>query len=276
MVTAEMVKNLREKTQAGLMDCKEALVASNGDFGAAEVWLRKKNLDRGSVMAKSATEGRITIGKTASIDRYAMVEMTSTTDFAANSQDFMDVHCSIAWIAAEHNLTNIDAVKSFQTSIGTIEERLRELSGRLGENIGLKRVEVFDSNTSGFYIHSDSKQGAIVELEGAPADKVAEIGKDISMHIVFAKPNFLTRDEVPAADVAKEEALIKEMLLADPKNANKPPEIIAKISAGKMNNFFAKSVLPDQPYYREQKNTVAKTLSGVKVVRFARFEVGAL
>jgi len=131
----------------------------------------------------------------------------------------------------------------------------------------------------GFYIHFDNKQGAAIEMEGASDALFQKIGKDLAMHIVFAKPLYLSRDQVPAAAVEKEKTIIMARLADDPKNSKKPPQIIEKIVTGQLGKFFAQTVLVDQGYYKEEKKTVAevlKELGDIKVKRFERFHVGVI
>jgi elongation factor Ts len=130
----------------------------------------------------------------------------------------------------------------------------------------------------GHYIHHNDKEGAIVELSGVTGEKAKAIGKDIAMHVVFAKPSYLTREEVPQDLLKKESEIATEKLKNDPKNANKPPEIISKIVQGQVNKFYGTIVLPDQPYYKDGAKTVAAVLKegGATVKRFVRFQVGVI
>lgn len=274
MITAQMVKELREKTQAGLMDCKEALSATNGNFEEAEVWLRKKNLDRGSKQDKPAAEGGIAIAS--SQTSVAMIEMTANTDFVVRSDDFNDLASGVSVAVNLAKANTVEEALALNYKDGkTIGEMIQEVAGLLKENVSLKRVIRFESPNVGFYLHSDGKQAAMVEVENAPAGEADKIGKDVSMHIVFAKPKYLTRDEVPVDEINRERIIISGIVASDPKYKGKPEAIMEKIVTGQMNAFFAESVLLDQGYYREQKKSVATILKDVRVKRFAHFEVGA-
>lgn len=287
MVTAEMVKNLRIQTGAGLMDCKEALTASDGRMDDAVTWIRKKNLDRGSAQNKFPEEGRIAVRDDGG--SVTMVEMSANTDFVANSDDFKYCLALAASTAHEGKIDSIDALNAAPAGQGsTLGDKVKELAGRLGENITITQMARYDG-PCGYYLHNDNKQAAIVEIDGAVDGLAQKIGKDIAMHVVFAKPKYLTRGEIPAHLVASEEALLTEMAnapkigpgvaLTQPPSRPKPADVVAKIVQGKMNTFFGKFALLDQPYYRDQKQSVSqvlKALGEVKIKRFTRFEVGSI
>jgi elongation factor Ts len=159
-----------------------------------------------------------------------------------------------------------------------VSEVVKELAGKIGENIAVQKVKRV-GGAFGYYFHHDAKQGAAVELEGVEGEEARELGKDLAMHVVFAKPKYLTREEVSQKEIDKEKAIITERLKTDPKNAKKPAEILDKIATGQINKFFGQICLMDQPYYRpEVKKTVAQVLrekkAGVKIKRFEHFLIG--
>lgn len=276
MAEATMVKNLRQKTGARLMDCSEALDASNGNLDAAVDWLRKKNLDTGSdVFSKPAGDGLLAVLEDS--DGVTIVELSSNTDFVAGNAEFRSLLNEIVHVAHDSKLSTVEAVLACSTANGLLRDRIRELAGKMGENIALRRV-VHVGGNMGFYVHFDNKQAAVIELDGASGDIARKIGKDISMHIVFAKPSFLTRAEVPEQIVNAERKLAAEKITADPRNASKPPEILAKITDGQMSKYYSKAVLLDQPYYKEEKRPVSAILRelGVTVKQFYRFHVGVI
>jgi elongation factor Ts len=275
-VTAAMVAKLREMTGARLMDAKTALVESNGDIEAAEGWLRKKTLDRGGKQGdKAATEGLL--GYTADDNAITVVEMTSNTDFVANNPEFRTMLDSIVKLANENKADSAEKLSALQLNGMPVGEVVKQLAGKIGENIAIKRV-VHVEGAFGFYIHHNNKEGAIVELTGVSGEKAQTIGKDIAMHIVFAKPQCLTREEVSPELVAKETDIITERLKTDPKNSSKPPEILKKIAQGQLNKFYGEVVLPDQGYYKDGSKTVAQVLkdAGAAVKKFTRFQVGVI
>jgi elongation factor Ts len=285
-INAQLVGKVREKTGARLMDAKKALVetqneSSKGEAAwleAAETWLRKVTGDRGSEQAKkAATEGLL--GHKVSADGRAItvVEMTANTDFVAKNEQYVKLLNDLVEMSHKDKITSVETLNAKQIGGKPVSEVVTSLAGTIGENIGVKRVIHMEGDV-GFYIHFDNKQGAVVELSGVTGEKATALGKDISMHIVFAKPNFLVREEVPAEAVAKETAIIADKLKDDPKNAKKPPEILQKIAAGQLNKFYGEVVLPDQAYYRDGAKTVAQILkdNGATVKKFVRFQVGAI
>jgi elongation factor Ts len=285
-INAAMVGKLREKTGQRLMDCKKALTETATEGGgnegkwidAAEAWLRKKGLDKGGAMAeKSATEGLLGYKVTNGGRTITVVEMTASTDFSAKNTEFVKLLGELVELADAQKIDNAEKLSALQLHGHSVADTVKALAGKIGENIALKRVVRYDGEI-GFYIHHDYKQGAIVELSGVTGEKAAEIGKDISMHIVFAKPSVLTREEVSAEALKRETEIALDKLKTDPKNANKPAHILEKIVAGQVDKFYSTLVLPDQGYYKEASRSVAQVLKdqGAKVTRFTRFEVGVI
>jgi elongation factor Ts len=286
-ISAQLVAKLREKTGARMMDCKNALSETQADAGkgeeawvaAAETWLRKKSLDKGHAMAgRAATEG--TLGHKVSADGKAItvIEMTANTDFVAKNAEFRKLLDDLVTLADTKRIDSLEKLNAESVQGQPVTEAVKSLAGKIGENIGIKRV-VRCEGEIGYYIHHDSKQGAVVEIGGISGEPAQALGKEMAMHVVFAKPSFLKREEVPQEAVAKETEIITERLKTDPKNASKPAEILAKIAQGQLGKFYAGSVLVDQAYFRENKKTVAQVLKesgNAAVKRFVRFEVGAL
>jgi elongation factor Ts len=275
-ITAALVAKLRERTGARLMDAKTALVESKGDIEAAEAWLRKKTLDRGGKQGdKAASEGLL--GYKDEGGSITVVEMTSNTDFVANNPEFRKNLDEIVALAHNSKVESAEALGALTLNGTAVSEVVKQLAGKIGENIAIKRV-VRASGNYGYYIHHNNKEGAIVELDGVTGEKASAIGKDIAMHIVFAKPQCLKREEVSPELVAKETEIITDRLKTDPKNASKPAEILKKIAEGQLNKFYGEVVLPDQAYYKENSKTVTQVLkdAGATVKRFVRFQVGVI
>lgn len=285
-INAQLVGKLRERTGQRLMDCKKALTetisfAEKGEeawLTAAEDWLRKAGLDKGGKMAeKSATEGLLGYKVSGDGRTITVVEMTASTDFSARNAEFGKLLNELVELANTNKIDSAEKLSAMTLNGTTVADNVKALAGKIGENIGLKRVVRYDGDI-GFYIHHDNKQGAIVELTGVTGEKAAAIGKDIAMHIVFAKPSHLTRDEVPAEALKRETDIAMEKLKSDPKNASKPANILEKIVSGQVNKFYSTLVLPDQEYYKDGSKTVAKVVGeqGAAVKRFTRFEVGVI
>ena len=285
-ITAQLVGKLREKTGQRLMDCKKALTetsafAEKGEaawLDAAEANLRKKGLDKGGAMAeKAATEGLL--GHKVSSDgrTLTVVEMTASTDFSAKNAEFTKLLGELVELADKGKLDSVEKLNALTLNGTSVSDAVKTLAGKIGENIAIKRVVHYHGDI-GFYIHHDNKQGAVVELAGITGEKAVAVGKDISMHIVFAKPSCLTREEVSQDLLKKEMDIAMDKLKTDPKNAGKPAAILEKIVAGQVNKFYSTLVLPDQEYYKDGSKTVAKVLaeSGATVKRFTRFEVGVI
>jgi len=284
-ITAALVGRLREKTGARLMDCKKALTETSAEgggdenkwMGAAEAWLRKKNIATGEKVGaeKAAQEGLL--GHKAAGNAITVVEMTANTDFVAKNDEFKKMLADLVDLADKNKIDSLDKLNAQSLNGTPVPEAVKLLAGKIGENIGIKRVVRVEGDF-GFYIHHNDKEGAIVELSGVSAEKAAAVGKDIAMHIVFAKPSALTRDEVPQELIQKETEIAAEKLKNDPKNANKPADIMAKIVQGQVNKFYGAIVLPDQPYYKDGNKTVASVLkeSGATIKRFVRFQVGVI
>jgi elongation factor Ts len=284
-IDAKLVGRLREKSGARLMDCKKALAETQAEFSAkgeaawleaAEAWLRKKNMGTGDKMAeKGATEGLL--GHKVAGNAITVVEMTANTDFVAKNDEFKKLLADLVDLADSNKADSAEKLQALSLNGVAVTEAVKLMAGKIGENITVKRV-VRVEGEFGHYIHHNDKEGAVVELAGVTGEKAKALGKDIAMHIVFAKPTCLTREEVSKELLAKETEIATEKLKGDPKNANKPPEILAKIVAGQVNKFYANLVLPDQPYYKDGNKTVASILkeNNATVKRFVRFQVGVV
>ena len=286
-ITADLVKRLREMSGARMMDCKKALEETKAEFsakgdegwlGGAEGWLRKKSLAAGgAIQERAASEGLLGY-KLSPSGALTVVEMTANTDFVAKNPEFLKLLNDLVELADENKLTTAEELSTKSLNGSPVTDVVKALAGKIGENISIKRVVRFDGDI-GYYIHHDNKQGAIVEIGGISGEAAKALGKDISMHIVFAKPNHLSREEVSKELIQKETDIAAERLKSDPKNANKPPEILNKIVAGQVNKFYSTLVLPDQAYYKDGNKTVAQVLKengNATIKRFVRFEVGVI
>ncbi len=286
-ISAQLVARLREQSGARMMDCKKALVETQADAAkgeaewlkAAETWLRKKSLDKGGAMAeRAATEGLLGYKVAADNKAITVVEMTANTDFVCRNDEFKKLLDTLVEIADSKKIIDVQELNAQSIGGVSVADTVKSLAGKIGENIGIKRVVRLEGEL-GCYIHFDNKQGAVVELDGISGEQAQAVGKDLSMHIVFAKPNYLKREEVPADLVQKETEIITDKLKTDPKNASKPAEILQKIAAGQLSKFYAQVVLPDQAYYKDGGKTVAQVLKengNATVKRFVRFQVGVI
>ena len=275
--TAADVKNLREKTGCGMMDCKKALTETNGDFDKAMDFLREKGLATAEKKAgRIAAEGMVDILVDGNVG--AMVEVNSETDFVAKNEEFQDLVKNIAKQVIATNPADVDALlaSEFAGSGATIKDMLTEKIAKIGENMNLRRFARFDGNVVG-YIHMGGRIGVMVNVECADFnDEAKEAARDVAMHIAAMNPAYLDEASVPAEDLEKEKHFILAQMKEDPKNANKPENILEKMLTGKINKFFEQNCVTKQAFVKDDSLSVEKFLAakGVKLVDFVRFEKG--
>ena len=279
MFTAKDVKDLRERTGCGMMDCKKALTESNGDMDKAVEYLREKGLAAAEKKAgRIAAEGLVDAYVTADGSVGALIEVNSETDFVAKNADFKAFVADLAKIVAENNPADIDALKAlkYTDSELTVEEMLREKILTIGENMTLRRFARYEGGVVA-YIHGEGRIGVMVKVEADLANADAkDAAKDAAMQIAAINPLYLDKDSVPAEDVEKEKNIIIAQIKEDPKNANKPDQIIEKMVGGKINKFYDQNCLLLQEFVKDSDFKVGAYLEskGVKLVDFIRFEKG--
>jgi len=259
--TAKDVQALRQSTGAGMMDAKKALEANDGDMEAAKQWLREKGLAASAKRDdRESTQGIVAQALDGNVG--AMVKITSETDFVASSEHFKN---------EAQTLVTLVAAKGEQAAADRSKE-LEDLRILLKEKIELAQVVRFEApagNVVGEYLHVQGGRGVngvLVELEGG----TRELAHDIAVHIAFARPKYLSRDDIPAEDIAKERATLETIT----RNEGKPEAAIGKIVDGRIGGFFKDVALLDQPYAKDDKQTITQLLGGAKVVRFAQVEIG--
>ena len=264
-ISAGLVKELRDLTGLPMMECKKALTETNGDLKKAEELLRIKGSAKASkAAARIAAEGVVGTFVSGDDKLGALVELNCETDFVAKNENFLAFANSLAETVATQNPTDVA-----QLSAGKIEERRQHLVQKIGENITIRRLHRLQAKGRiAQYLHSTKKIGVLVDYEGPE-----ELGKDIAMHIAFAKPVYLTRSEVPADIVSQE----REIQLARAKESGKPPEIAAKMVEGALNKIIGEMTLLGQPFVRDDKQTVEKMLAARKgkIHTYAFLVVGA-
>lgn len=273
MITAELVKQLREKTGAGMMDCKKVLTETNGDEEKAIELLRERGIAKAAKKSdRIAAEGLVTTYVTADQKVGAVVEVNAETDFVAKNEEFRNFVADIAKQVAEKNPDTVEELLA-QTSMvetdKTIQDVLTNKIATIGENMSIRRFERFESNgLVESYIHGDGKIGVLVEMENGNT----ELAKDVCMQIAAARPEYLDRDSVPADRVAHE----MEILKAQAVNEGKPEAVAEKIVQGRINKFYGEICLVEQDFVKDPDQTVGKLVEskGAKIVRFARFEKG--
>jgi elongation factor Ts len=270
-ITAAMVKELRERTGSGMMECKKALQEAGGDIDAAIENMRKSGLAKADKKAgRIAAEGRIAIkisddGKTAVI-----VEVNCETDFVSGGDDFLGFVNEVAAVALENRPESIDALVELAIDDSqSIEEKRKEMVSKIGENIQVRRFEIMSADTGAFgsYLHG-TRIGVLLGMENGNDALI----KDVAMHIAASKPTCVTEEQVPAELLAKE----REILIAQAQDSGKPQDIIEKMVDGRIRKYLAEITLVGQPFVKDPDKTVGALLKdeGATVTGFVRYEVG--
>ena len=247
--TALDVKKLREMTNVGMMDCKAALAATDGDMDKAVDWLREKGLAKAAKKAdRIAAEGVAYATVVGGIG--VVIEVNSETDFAAKTDAFMDLVRNLAQAVAEQNPADVEALKActYPGSNLTVTEIMQEKVMSIGENMQIRRFDRFATGTSVAYVHMGGTHGVLVNLD-ADVD-ATEIGKNVAMQIAAMNPKYWDKSQVPQADVDKELAVQVALMDNDPKMASKPAAVKEKIAAGKINAFYKENCLLQQDFVR--------------------------
>jgi elongation factor Ts len=274
-IAADVVRQLRERTGAGMMECKKALVETAGDLDAAAELMRKQGLAKADKKAtRVAAEGRVVVETAADGHSAAIVEVNCETDFVAREADFSSFATAVAQVALMVRPDTLESLLASKLATGeTVDERRRTLVAKIGENISLRRSATLASQgPMGAYLHG-TRIGVLVSLEGGDA----ALARDIAMHVAASNPAYLAAADVPAEVVAKERAIRVDMLKNDEKNKSKPENILVKIVEGGMNKWLGEITLVGQPFVKDPDQTVGKLLEArkAKVSNFVRFEVGA-
>ncbi len=247
--TAQDVKTLREMTNVGMMDCKKALTATDGDMDKAVDWLREKGLAKAAKKAdRIAAEGVAYATVIGGVG--VVIEVNSETDFAAKTDAFMDLVKNLAEVVATQNPADVEALKgcTYPGTKLTVTEIMQEKVMSIGENMQIRRFSRFAENTSVAYVHMGGTHGVLVNL-AADVD-ATEVGKNVAMQIAAMNPKYWDKAQVPQEDVDKELAVQVALMDNDPKMASKPAEVKAKIAAGKINAFYKESCLLQQDFVR--------------------------
>ncbi|QBA11089.1 translation elongation factor Ts [Xanthomonas oryzae pv. oryzae] len=269
-ITASLVKELRERTGAGMMECKKALVENAGDIDAAAEWLRKSGLAKADKKAdRVAAEGRIATAQAGG--KAVLVEVNSETDFVAKDENFLAFTEVVANAALNSDAADAEALKSIKLDSGeTIEERRAAVIAKVGENLQVRRLVRIDSaNNVAAYVHG-GRIGVLVELKGGDI----ELARGIAMHIAAMNPPHVKASDVPAEFVAKEKEI--ELAKMSEKDKAKPADILEKIISGKISKIVNEVTLYGQPYVLNTDQTVEQAVkaAGAEVIRFQRLAVG--
>jgi elongation factor Ts len=269
-IAASLVKDLRERTGAGMMECKKALVDSSGDIDAAVELLRTRGQAKAEKKAgRIAAEGQILTAVSPKGDVTAIMEVNCETDFVAKDENFQRFARAAAELAAREQPASVELLMALQLPDGqSLEEARRELVAKIGENIGIRRFEyVRPAGKLAAYFHG-TRIGVLVDVEGGDID----LGKDLAMHIAASNPRYLSPDEVPETLRANERRILTEQAAGE----GKPPEIVAKMVEGRLRKYLNEIALVGQSFVKDPDCTIAKLLKdrGARVHRFVRLEVG--
>ncbi|MGH9456473.1 MAG: translation elongation factor Ts [Thermoanaerobaculia bacterium] len=285
-ITAAQVKELREKTGAGMMDCKKALTEAGGDSEEAVKILRKKGLAAAGKKAGRVTSEGIAVAEIFDGNAVA-VEVNSETDFVAKNEEFQQLVSTAARLAAKSKATTVDELVDEKVP-GDADGRnlaqvISEKIAKIGENLSVRRFIRFEAtprSAFGTYVHGNGRIAVVVEMEHEGCDTAAieTLARDVAMHVAAAEPRFLRREEVTETDLATEREVARDQAL----KSGKPENVVEKIVSGKMEKFYGETVLLEQPYIREEKTTVGKLVEQrakqagctARIARFARFKVG--
>ncbi|SKA74965.1 elongation factor Ts [Paucidesulfovibrio gracilis DSM 16080] len=266
-ITAAMVKDLREQTGAGMMDCKKALVEADGDIEQAVVYLREKGLAKAAKKAGRATsEGTVGLWVADDGASAALAELLCETDFAAKNEEFVAFAKKLAADVAKEKAESVD-------SLSDAAKDLTPLVSKIGENLQIGRLATLSvDGLVGSYVHANGKIGVLVALKGAKAGEHDQLAKDIAMQVAAANPLCVCSDQVPQDKLDKE----KEIYKAQAMEEGKPEQIAEKIVLGRINKYYKEVCLLDQPFIKEDKKAVKDLLSGtgITIEGFARLALG--
>jgi elongation factor Ts len=276
-ITAGMVKDLREKTGVGMMECKKALTETNGDMEKAVVWLREHGMARAQKKeGRVAAEGVVEVFVNPEQNAGVLVELNCETDFVSKNEEFRALAHDIAKLAFQHKAKDHEELLGLKLGAHTVKDKLTELIAKIGENMQVRRVKVVHTANgvvSG-YSHMGGRIGTLVVLEGATGSDVADLGKDLAMHVAAASPRYLVETEVNATELDQEREIARKRL----EEEGKPAELIEKILVGQMKKFYKEVCLIEQAYVKDPNVTVQKHVDslkkGLKIAGFARFQLG--
>ena len=270
MFKASDVKELRERTGAGMLDCKKALDACEGDMDKAIDWLREKGISKAAKKeGRIAAEGVCVVKAEGS--NAVILEVNSETDFVAQNKEFLDFTNYLADVLLKNGATTVEDALKINDGGETIGDKLINLTAKIGEKLSLRRFEKVtktDDEVFGTYIHMDGKIGSLVVLKGANSD----VAKDVCMHIAAMAPVCLNKEDVPADMIEHEKTVITEQVM----NEGKPQEIALKMVNGRINKFYKEICLADQEFIKDSSVNVSTYVknNGGEIVKFVRFAVG--
>jgi elongation factor Ts len=277
-ISASMVKDLREKTGVGMMECKKALEENSGDLEKSIVWLRERGMSRAAKKAdRIAAEGIVHFAIGPKGDTAVLLEVNCETDFVSKNDEFKNFVNEAGKLSLQNNISDVEKLSALKMSSGTsVDETLKGMIQKIGENMKLRRVSAISvpgAVISG-YSHMGGKIGTITVLEGATGAAITELGKDIAMHVAAAFPKYLSRADVDNTELNQERDIARKKLVEE----KKPEAMIDKILDGQMNKFYKEVCLLEQGFVKDPDISVAKLLEktdkNLKLTKFLRFQLG--
>ena len=271
-ITTALIKELRERTGAGMLDCKKALEENGGDIEKAIDWLREKGIAKAAKKSgRVAAEGLVFAAVSADRKKGAILEFNSETDFVAKNDEFKTFGEKLVQLSLEHDLTSEDELKAFELEGKKVEDNLTELIAKIGENMNIRRLKLV--STDGFvatYIHHGGKIGVLLNVSGEATPENVEKAKGVAMHVAAMDPKYLNSEQVTADDLEREKEIARHQLQQE----GKPENIIEKILDGKMRKFYEENCLVNQKYVRDDSVTIEKFIAPSSIISFDRFKVG--
>ena len=271
-ITTALIKELRERTGAGMLDCKKALEENGGDIEKAIDWLREKGIAKAAKKSgRVAAEGLVFAAVSADRKKGAILEFNSETDFVAKNDEFKNFGEKLVQLSLEHDLTSEDELKAFELEGKKVEDNLTELIAKIGENMNIRRLKLVSTN--GFietYIHLGGKIGVLLNVSGEATPENVEKAKGVAMHVAAMDPKYLNSEQVTADDLEREKEIARHQLQQE----GKPENIIEKILDGKMRKFYEENCLVNQKYVRDDSVTIEKFIAPSSIISFDRFKVG--
>ena len=271
-ITTALIKELRERTGAGMLDCKKALEENGGDIEKAIDWLREKGIAKAAKKSgRVAAEGLVFAAVSADRKKGAILEFNSETDFVAKNDEFKNFGEKLVQLSLEHDLTSEDELKAFELEGKKVEDNLTELIAKIGENMNIRRLKLVSTN--GFietYIHLGGKIGVLLNVSGEATPENVEKAKGVAMHVAAMDPKYLNSEQVTADDLEREKEIARHQLQQE----GKPENIIEKILDGKMRKFYEENCLLNQKYVRDDSVTIEKFIAPSSIISFDRFKVG--
>lgn len=271
-VTTGLIKELRERTGAGMLDCKKALEENAGDIEKAIDWLREKGIAKAAKKSgRVAAEGLVFGAVTSDRKKGAILEFNSETDFVAKNDEFKSFGEKLVELSLKHDVTSEDELKALEVDGKKVDDILTELIAKIGENMNIRRLTYVE--TPGFvetYIHLGGKVGVLLNIDGEPTPENIEKARGVAMHIAAMDPKYLTPDQVTTDDLEREREISRKQL----EEEGKPAQIIEKILEGKMRKFYEENCLVSQKYVRDDSKTIQQFVDPLQIIGFDRYKVG--